>query len=294
MAGSAFIPGAAGWVKIERCRRGSPKGDLLLSPAHDLDGMIDCSGWPSSHVSQDYVGRYRLLNQLRFGKTCQVWEVMDDVASERMAIKLLLAEFRKDRQEVGFMKHEFEVGKKLHHPRVITIHEFGANRDNVYLAMELFPAPNIKQAIQQNVEAIAPLAHKAITQAAEGLAYFHEQGWIHRDIKPDNFLMKPNGDVKLIDFALAQRRRGGFMKLFSRTSKIQGTRSYMSPEQIRGQSVDERSDLYSLGCTFYEMLGGKPPFTGSTTAELLNKHLKSAPPSLQSVNRDVSDAALPS
>jgi eukaryotic-like serine/threonine-protein kinase len=243
-----------------------------------------------SHVSHEYVGRYRLLNQLRFGKTCQVWEVMNDLTSQRMAIKLLSAEFRKDRQEVGFMRHEFEVGNKLHHPRVITIHEFGTDRENIYLAMELYSAPNIKQIIQQNFDSIAPSAQRSLAQAAEGLAYFHQQGWIHRDIKPDNFLMKPNGDVKLIDFALAQRRRGGFMKLFSRTSKIQGTRSYMSPEQIRGQSLDERSDLYSLGCTFYEMLCGKPPFTGSTTAELLNKHLKSAPPSLQSVNRNVSDS----
>jgi serine/threonine protein kinase len=232
-----------------------------------------------------------LLNLLRSGKTCQVWEVIDDVAGERLAIKLLLSDFRHNREEVGFMRHEFEVGKKLHHPRVVTIRDFGVSRDNVYLAMELFPAPNIKQIIQQQFDTIAPLAHRCIAQAAEGLAYFHEQGWVHRDIKPDNFLMKPTGEVKLIDFALAQRRRGGLMRLFSRSGgKIQGTRSYMAPEQIRGQSLDERADIYSLGCTVFEMLGGKPPFTGGTTAELLNKHLKAAPPSIQSVNRNASDA----
>jgi eukaryotic-like serine/threonine-protein kinase len=250
---------------------------------------LDCQA-AVSHVSQDYVGRYRLLNLLRSGKTCQVWEALDDVAGERLAIKLLLSDFRHSREEVGYMRHEFEVGKNLHHPRVITIRDFGINRDNVYLAMELFPAPNIKQVIQQHFDTIAPLARQCMAQAAEGLAYFHEQGWIHRDIKPDNFLMKPTGEVKLIDFALAQRRRGGFMRLFSRTStKIKGTRSYMAPEQIRGQSLDERADIYSLGCTFFEMLSGKPPFTGSTTAELLNKHLKAGVPSLQAVNRNASD-----
>jgi eukaryotic-like serine/threonine-protein kinase len=251
---------------------------------------LDCQA-AVSHTSHDYVGRYRLLNLLRSGKTCQVWEVIDDVAAERFAIKLLLSDYRHDREEVGYLKHEFEVGNKLHHPRVITIHDFGVNRDNVYLAMDLFPVPNIKQVIQQHFDTVAPLAHRCITQAAEGLAYFHEQGWIHRDIKPDNFLMKPTGEVKLIDFALAQRRRGGLLRFFSRTSaKIQGTRSYMAPEQIRGQSLDERADIYSLGCTFFEMLAGKPPFTGGTTAELLNKHLKAAPPSLQSVTRNASDA----
>jgi eukaryotic-like serine/threonine-protein kinase len=242
-----------------------------------------------SHVSQEYVGRYRLLNQLRHGKTCQVWEVMKDLTGERMAIKLLLGEYRNNRQEVGFMRHEFEVGSKLHHPRVITIYEFGTDRENIYLAMELFSAPNIKQIVQQDFASIAPLAHRCITQAAEGLGYFHEQGWIHRDVKPDNFLMKPNGEVKLIDFALAIRRRGGLMKLFARTAKIQGTRSYMSPEQIRGQSLDERADLYSLGCMVYELVSGKLPFTGSTTPELLNKHLSTPAPSVQAINRDVSD-----
>lgn len=258
-----------------------------LGPDHRFSFWI---GPALSHVSQQYVGRYRLLNQLRYGKTCQVWEVMKDISGERMAIKLLLSEYRKDRQEVGFMRHEFEVGNKLHHPRVITIHEFGVDRDNVYLAMELFSAPNIKQIVQQNFASIAPLAHRAIVQAAEGLAYFHEQGWIHRDIKPDNFLMKPTGDVKLIDFALAQRRRGGLMKLFSRGGgKIQGTRSYMSPEQIRGQSLDERLDLYSFGCMVFELVSGKLPFTGSTTPELLNKHLNTPAPSVQAMNREVSD-----
>jgi len=243
-----------------------------------------------SHVSQEYVGRYRLLNLLRSGKTCQVWEVMDDVAAERLAIKLLLGEFRHNREEVGYMKHEFEVGKKLKHARVITIRDFGTSGENVYLAMDLFPAPNLKQVIQQNFDSIAPLAKRCITQAAEGLAYFHEQGWIHRDVKPDNFLMKPTGEVKLIDFALAQRRRSGILRLLSRGGgKIQGTRSYMSPEQIRGQALDERADIYSLGCTIFELLSGKLPFTGSSTAELLNKHLKAAPPSLQAVVHGASD-----
>jgi eukaryotic-like serine/threonine-protein kinase len=219
-----------------------------------------------------------------------VWEVIDDGAGERLAIKLLLSDFRNNREEVGYMRHEFEVGKNLHHPRVITIRDFGVSRDNVYLAMELFPAPNIKQVIQQHFDTIAPMARLSIIQAAEGLAYFHEQGWVHRDVKPDNFLLKPTGEVKLIDFALAQRRRGGLMRFFSRTtSKIKGTRSYMAPEQIRGQSLDERADVYSFGCTIFEMLSGKPPFTGGTTAELLNKHLKAAPPSLQAVARNASD-----
>ena len=108
-------------------------------------------------------------------------------------------------------------------------------------------------------------------------------------MKPDNFLVDPEGTAKLIDFALAVRKKGGLARLFAGKSKIQGTRSYMSPEQIRGQPLDQRADLYSFGCMIYELLGGKPPYTGSTTNELLNKHLKSAVPPLQASNRNVSD-----
>ena len=216
------------------------------------------------------------MNLIRAGKTCEVWEVMNDSKGERLAIKLLAVEASKNRDEVAFLKHEGQVGRGLVHPQVIKIYDFYSDRDNVYLAMELFAAPNLKQVIHLGVEEIAAIVPSASSsKPAEGLAYFHSQGWIHRDVKPDNFLMNSQGDVKLIDFALATRRKGSLARLFSTKTKIQGTRSYMSPEQIRGQALDERADIYSFGCMIHELLGGKPPFTGATTSELLNKHLRS-------------------
>ncbi len=240
-------------------------------------------------ANQDYVGPFRLLNKIREGKTCEVWEVMNDLTRGRLAIKLLAGEAAKNREEVGFLKHEHQVGQKLDHPQVIKIYEFGTDHESVYLAMELFAAPNLKQWIHQGVEALAPVASECIHKAAEGLSYFHSQGWIHRDIKPDNFLMKPSGDVKLIDFALAVRPKRGLARMLARKSKIQGTRSYMSPEQIRGQHLDERADIYSFGCMIYELVGGKPPYTGNSTNDLLTKHLRAAIPPLQGANRNVSD-----
>ena len=242
-------------------------------------------------MSQDYVGSYRLLNLIRAGKTCEVWEVMNDVKSERLAIKLLSGEAAKNREEVAFLKHESQVGKGLDHPSVIKVYEYGTDHESVYLAMELFATPNVKQLLHQaGVEGIAPLAEDFIRRSGEGLAYFHSQGWIHRDIKPDNYLMNRNGEVKLIDFALAVRRKGGFARLFAGKTKVQGTRSYMSPEQIRGLPLDERADIYSFGCMVFEVLGGKPPYTGNTTNDLLMKHLRSAIPPVQGANRNVSDA----
>ncbi len=241
-------------------------------------------------MAQEYVGSYRLLNLIRAGKTCEVWEVINESSGQRLAIKLLRGEAARNREDVAFLKHESQVGKGLDHPCVIKVYNAGSERDCAYLAMELFPALNLKQLINQGIENLAPVASDIIQKAAQGLGYFHSQGWIHRDIKPDNFLAKPGGGVKLIDFALATRKKGALARLFGGKSKVQGTRSYMSPEQIRGQPVDERSDIYSFVCMVHELLGGKPPYTGTSTNDLLNKHLRAAVPPLQASNNNVSDS----
>ena len=240
-------------------------------------------------MGQDYVGSFRLLNKIREGKSCEVWEVMNDLKGERLAMKLLSGEAAHNRDEVAFLKHESQVGKGFEHPRVIKLYDFGTDHDSGYMSMELFAAPNLKQWINQGVESLAPLASECIRKAAEGLSYFHGQGWIHRDIKPDNYLMSSKGDVKLIDFALAVRRKTGLARMFAMKTKIQGTRSYLSPEQLRGQPLDERADIYSFGCMVFELLSGKPPYTGVSTNDLLTKHLRSPIPPLQASNRNVTD-----
>lgn len=240
-------------------------------------------------VSQEYVGSYRLIKQIRAGKTCTVLDAANDAKGQRLAIKLLSAEGARDREEVGYLKHEYQVARGLDHPNVIKVYGFGREHGGYYLAMELFGAPNLKQLIQQGVDSLAPLAGEVLRQAGEGLGYLHSQGWVHRDVKPDNFLVKPTGETKLIDFALATRPKKGIARLFSTKTKIQGTRSYMSPEQIRGQPLDERADIYSFGCVAYELLGGKPPFTGATTNELLTKHLRAGIPHVQAANPNVTD-----
>jgi serine/threonine protein kinase len=128
---------------------------------------------------------------------------------------------------------------------------------------------------------------RIIREAAEGLSYLHKQGWIHRDVKPDNFLVDPDGHIRLIDFNLAQRRKGALARMLGGKSKIQGTMSYMSPEQIRGQAIDERTDIYSFGCMLYELAGGRFPFTGVSSNELLNKHLKSKAPPVTAANNNL-------
>ncbi len=241
-----------------------------------------------AHGVPGNLGPYRLLNVVHTGHGSQIWQAYDDVKQCIVGVKTLRLADDMDRQHVQFLRQEYLVGRTIHHPLIIEIYGFDWDRGQPYIAMEWFSAPNMKQRLLQGVDKFAPLIPKVIDQAAESLSYFHRMGWVHRDIKPDNFLVADDGRVKLIDFALAKRRRGGLAKWFSPRTRIQqGTKSYMSPEQIRGLPLDERSDLYSFACTLHELVSGKPPFTGTNANDLLTKHLKSPPPSLEALNPNI-------
>jgi len=236
---------------------------------------------------QQYLGSYRLLKLVGSGRKCQVWDAMHDAKAERRACKIVMPQYEKDAEQLGLIRREFEAANELNHPNVIRVYEFNHEPSPAFLAMEYFPSVNLKQLLLQEREDAHYRLTKIITEAAAGLDHVHEHNWIHRDIKPDNFLVGADDKVKLIDFALAERKRGFLGKLFGGKSKVQGTRSYMSPEQVRAASLDHRTDIYSFGCTVFEMLAGRPPFTGASTNDLLNKHLRTAPPSLEAMNRNV-------
>jgi serine/threonine protein kinase len=234
-----------------------------------------------------YLGPYRLLNVVHTGQTSQIWQAYHDGQQQRFGVKTLLDKFRKDREYARYLRWEYEVGQKVAHERIVQITEYGVDRGSPYLAMEWFPAPNMKQKIQNEGDKIAYLVPKIIEQAAEALRHFNDQGWVHRDVKPDNFLVGDDGQVKLIDFALARRATRGLTRLLGPKPPVQGTRSYMSPEQIRGIPVDQRADVYGFGCTVFELVAGKPPYTGTSADELLMKHLRAPPPSLEAAARNV-------
>ncbi|MDZ7620594.1 MAG: serine/threonine-protein kinase [Patescibacteria group bacterium] len=240
-----------------------------------------------STVTPGYLGPFRLLNTIHTGHASQIWQAYDDRKRRRVCIKTLLDRFRRDREQVGYLKREYAIGRELVHPNVIEVENYDVDRGRPYLVMEWFAAPNMKNLIRQGVEPVVTLLEGVIDQAAVGLEVLHKAGYVHRDVKPDNFLVSDAGVVKLIDFALSHRARRGLAKWFVRAPKLQGTRSYMAPEQIRCAAADPRADLYSFACVTFELLSGKPPFTGSTANELLNKHLKSAPPSLEAVDKNL-------
>lgn len=238
--------------------------------------------------SQERVGSYRLINLLRKGQACEVWEVLCEGGEPRReAMKLLPRGSKYDREQITALKHEYAVGRQLDHPNIIRLNEYGTAREGAYVLMELFKAPNLKQRIHEGKEAYIHHMEAIVRGSAAALGHLHQRGWVHRDVKPDNFLVGDDGAIKLIDFNLAIRRQGMLKRLLPGRAKVQGTMSYMSPEQIRGLPVDARADVYSFGCMMHEMIAGKPPYTGVSVQDLLTKHLRAQPPSLEPLDGNV-------
>ena len=236
----------------------------------------------------EIVGEYRMYHLIRAGAVYEIWAVRPVSGTEVYAIKWLPKDSSKySRQAVNELKHEYTVGKALDHKAIIKTHDYGTGSNGAYLVMEFFKTPNLKQQIVADVKALQWRLKDVLINAAAGLAHMHEQGWVHRDIKPDNYLINEENEVRLIDFTIAAKQTGGLGKLFGSKTKVQGTYSYMGPEQIRGQGVDPRDDIYSFGCMIYELLAGKLPFTANSPQELLQRHLKLKPPTLTVIDPNI-------
>lgn len=235
-----------------------------------------------------FVGKYRLFHLVRGGALYEIWAVRPPADNTTFAMKWLPKGSKYTREHINGLKHEFTVGSTLDHRACIKTYEYENTSNGAYMLLELFKTLNLKQQIISGGN--KKLFHRAkeiLTECAAGLAHVHEKGWVHRDIKPDNFLLADDNTVKLIDFNLTQKPAGALSKLFGMKTAIQGTHSYMAPEQIRGQALDARADIYSFGCMVHEFFSGKAPFTANTPPELLQKHLTSRPADLTVFDKNI-------
>jgi serine/threonine-protein kinase len=241
-------------------------------------------------VDGEVIGGYRIQNLLQTGQSSQVYEVVEVTSLRHFAMKILLPEKAKDPEHRKLLFHEADVGKKLAHPNIIKIQEIKRDPNLPFFTMEFFPSGAMRtRLLRKQFDFIREFADKIVKEAATGLAYMNASGWIHRDVKPDNILVNSLGQVRIIDFAIATRPVKGLARLFKRKQKAQGTRSYMSPEQIRGQLLDARADVYSFGATCYEMVTGRPPFRGKDAHELLTKHITEKPVQPRTHNPEVTE-----
>ena len=232
----------------------------------------------------EQLGPLKLVRQIGAGRHCQIWEAVDAATGGRVAVKAIVPAMASDPVQRQLLAHELRVGKSLDHPTVIKIDRMSEEGGVPHLVMELFPHDDLKKQIAAGVTALAPKLQRLVTETALALDHVHARGWVHRDFKPENVLAAADGQVKLIDLAIAAKASGLLGKLLGAKNPPMGTPSYMSPEQIRGEALDARSDIYAFGCVLFELIAGKPPYQAPNVNDLLNKHVSAAVPAVSAVN----------
>ena len=183
---------------------------------------------------------------------------------------------KSERSEGQLLAREYAAVSTLRHSAIVQIHDYGTHAEREYLVMEFFPRGDLKARLQQGVSESDALRYAE--QIANALQVVHRAGLLHRDLKPPNVMLREDDGVALIDFGLARNLEGGLQS--TRTGVLRGSPYYMSPEQALGEELDPRTDLYSLGIIFYEMLTGRKPFTGTSAIEVLQEHVNAPVPQL--------------
>ena len=227
------------------------------------------------------LSHYRLLERIGEGGMGAVWRAFDTRLEREIALKFLHASLIEDEQWLARFRYEARIVAALNHPGIVTIHAIEEIDGDVFLAMELVEGKTLDRVIPRGGLALPRLLRLA-TEIADAVATAHERGITHRDLKPANVMVRDDGLLKVLDFGMA---RSASTVPDSRTTTrtlpsfgvVEGTLSYMSPEQLRGDPADPRSDLFSLGVVFYEMTTGRRPFLGETTAEIVASILRDDP-----------------
>jgi serine/threonine protein kinase len=233
------------------------------------------------------VGNFELHNCIATGNTTQIWEVSEQGAPMQLAMKLLLDDAHKEAAEKTVLKHEFKVGSSLEHPGFLRFHQLEVNRDHGFFTMDFVRSPSLKQHMSSSLPGIQSSFQKMAESLCRAFQFMHDQGWLHCDIKPDNILVNKAGESKVIDFSLSSRMKSRFGKFLAGKQIIQGTRNYIAPETILKKPADQKTDQYSLGVTFFELVTGNLPFAGSTPNDLLKKHVGEMPAPPSAINPNI-------
>lgn len=230
-------------------------------------------------------GRYEILDRVGKGGMGVVFRALDLEAGGPVAIKFLQPRHAGDVKQVKRFLREAKMLEALDHPHVVKIHRFGVYRKTHYIVMDFLEGRTLSSYLEEGHEFPIEEAVEIVGHLASGLAYAHGQGIIHRDIKPSNIVIEPDGRPVLTDFGLARRAQDEGV---TQTGAVLGTAQYMSPEQARGEeAIGERSDVFSLGVVFYEMVTGVSPFEGGSLFNILKKVVEYVPPSPRQLKSSV-------
>jgi serine/threonine protein kinase len=234
-------------------------------------------------LTEQHLGNYEVISTLGKGGMGQVYLALDTRLGRKVALKLLPLSNTSDPNHVQRLEQEARTTSALNHPNIVTIHEIGEADSIHFMATEYVDGETLRQRMLNTELSVREIAGIAV-QIASALRAAHQAGIVHRDIKPENIMLRSDGVVKVLDFGLAKLTASGNSEIES--GLIMGTTAYMSPEQARGETVDARTDVWSLAVVIYEMIQGRVPFTGETHRQVVNEILQKEPPAMDSAVPD--------
>ena len=249
------------------------------------------------HIDAERVlgGRYRLVRAIARGGMAEVWEAEDEILGRRVAVKILHAHLAADESFLARFRREAIAAARLAHPNVVATFDTGVDDGVAYIIMELVDGHTLRQELAERGALTPVRAIHVASQVADALDYAHRSGVIHRDVKPGNILLTEDERVKVADFGIAKAAietledasGTAVANDITQSGAIVGTAKYLSPEQVNGEAVDGRSDVYSLGVVLYEMLSGRVPFLGDTDVAVAMQHATATPLSPRQVRAGI-------
>ncbi|MCC9654934.1 serine/threonine protein kinase [Rhodopirellula halodulae] len=268
--------------------------DRKFTPQRLADGMMNAgllTHWQSSKLLAGkskgfFLGAYKLLRPLGKGGMGMVYLGEHNVMKRQMALKILNSDSSRDERRIQRFQEEARASAQLDHSNIVRAYDFNQSNGKLYIVMEYVDGIDMHQVVARDGVMSVAAALDAVYQAANGLAHAHERGIIHRDIKPSNLMLRSDGVVKVSDMGLA---RIGWSESTGDPNKrrLTGTADFVAPEQaLNSHSVDARADIYSLGCTLFFLLTGRPPFKGDTVAQRLAKHQTAPIPDVRKLRPD--------
>jgi len=269
---------------------------LLAAGAGDESGIgsvVSEAAALTGQLAGRCIGHFRIIRPLGHGAMGEVYRADDSKLGRPVALKMLPLEFQHDGDRVRWFEREARAAAALNHPNIITVYEIGESDGRIFIASELIEGETLAQRLRRGALSVAETSRIG-SQIASALAAAHAAGIIHRDLKPSNIMLRRDGEVKVLDFGLARLSQpsGGVGEEDETETQIVpgriiGTLSYMSPEQARGEVVDARSDLWSLGVVLYECLAGRRPFEGASHSEVIARILEAEARAVHSLDRAV-------
>ncbi|HEV2310078.1 MAG TPA: protein kinase [Acidimicrobiia bacterium] len=229
-------------------------------------------------------GRYRLVSEVARGGMATVWDAEDTLLARRVAVKILHAELAYDEALRARFRNEAVAAARLADPGIVATYDTGDDHGVGYIVMEFVDGPTLRRILDLQGRLAVVEAVRIGREVASALSAAHREGIVHRDVKPANVLVPPEGPVKVTDFGIAKAGGGGEL---TRTGTVVGTARYLAPEQLRGEPVDPRTDLYALGLVLYEMLAGELPFHGDTEMSVALARLSNAPAPIRQLRPEV-------